>query len=161
MFGELTKEEKEKLVRIADGVYVERDTLDIARRVQEYDSNLRLKWCDPAQASISDAPYMITEICPDGIERVVMRIFELNASVIERLHAADTVKNNVLLGLDDHNNAIRMDEQRRYKEERDEVKDILTHYLKAPGTRWSFRDPKTDKKITLDSQEGIPAKVEG
>lgn len=156
---QLTQEEKERLVQIATGVFVERDVLGIVQRILEYDPNLRVKYVNPEEASISDAPYMITELCPDGLERVVLRVNQLDERVMERLYAADNVKNNVLVSVDGHNNLIELENQRRFREEKDEANDIVSHYLSSRKGRWSFRDPKTNKHITLDDQEGIPANV--
>lgn len=156
----LTEEEKHSLVKLSEGVYVERDVLGVAEAIREYDENLRLKFITPENAGPTDAPYMITEKCPDGIERPVMRIWELNGSILERLYDADNKKRNVLQDLDGHNLSVEKENQRRYREEMDEAKDMMLHLLKSPKGRYSMTDQKTGNKLTFDDQEGIPAKIE-
>lgn len=149
---------KEHFVRLASGEQVERDVLNIAMKIREYDPNLKLKYCPPEAAEIDDAPYLITEMCQDGLERFVMWVWELDDRVLERIRAADNVQNNVLLAADGKNEHFRLDQQRRFKAELEESADLVQTYLKAPGTRFTFKNKEGDK-ITLDSQEGIPAKV--
>lgn len=160
MSTNLTKEEKAKLIKLSDGVYVDRDVLGVAEAIREYDENLRLKYCPPENADATDAPYIITEICPDGLERPVMKIWDLNGSVLERLYDADNRKRNVLQDLDGHNLSIEKENNRRYREEMDEAKDMLEHYLKSSKGTYSMVDPKTGVKLTLDDDPKAPTKIE-
>lgn len=154
-------ETKAKLVNVATNmgyITIERDVLNVAEKIQDYDPNLRLKFCE--QASVNDPPYKLFELCPDGVERRVMDIWELDDRVIERLHAADNARTNVLVDIDNNNLLAKAIEDRRYKEEMAEAKDMLLHYLKSPKGRYSMKIPETGVKVTIDDQEGIPAKIE-
>ena len=42
---------------IVDGQIVERDALNIAERINEYDDKLTLVCLDPSKAEINDAPF--------------------------------------------------------------------------------------------------------
>lgn len=145
---------------MADGSLIERDVLNVVEKIREYDSNLRVKYVDPARAEFGDAPYKVTEICRDGIERVVFSVWKLDETILDRLRAADTAVNNVLLSVDNTNLLAEKQENQRYKEQMGEAKDILISYLSSPKQRWSFKDPVTENKVMIDSSEGSRPKVE-
>lgn len=151
---------KQRLVEMSNGSLVEQDVLNIVEKIRDYDPNLRVKYCLPGSEEFGDAPYKITEICRDGEERKVMSIWKLDETVLERLYAADNARNNVLVDIENNNLLAQKVELRRYREEMDEAKDMLEHYLKSPKGRYSMIDPKTGNKITIDDQPGVPAKVE-
>lgn len=151
---------KERLVQLAGGMAVERDVYGIVERIRAYDPHLDVKYLDPANsnASVGDAPYIIFERCPDGIERQVMRVWTLDASVLERIYDCDTQKKDILKVLDRNNNAVRLGAKRKFREENEDVRDVLTHVLKSMKTRYSFE--LDNKKITVDDSPGTPYKVE-
>jgi hypothetical protein len=146
-------EVKKKLVELAEGVYVESDVLNVVEKIRAYDPNLRVKYCDPARSAIGDAPYKIVEVCPDGFERVVFDVWVLDETVLERLHAADNQKHDILSRLDGANLFAKRNEARRYEEQKLEAKDIVSSYLSSPKGRWSFRDSVTGKTVEIDDQE--------
>lgn len=148
---------KQRLIEIADGVYVERDTLRIAEKIQEYDANLRLKYCANPE-SLSDAPYKLVELCPDGIERVVFDIWELDDRVIERLYAADTRYQDIQAMLEGTNAAAKADAKRRYKELQDEATDIAKSIVKSAKDTYKVQDPYTGNKLII--RENLPVEVE-
>jgi hypothetical protein len=153
-------EVKKRLVELADGSLVENDVLNIVEKIKNYDPNLRVKYVDPARAQFGDAPYRVTEMCPDGLERLVMEVWELDEKVFERIIAADNSRNNVLLSVDNANLLAAKIQERRYEEIKLEDQDILTHYLKSPKGRYSFRRRKDDALVTIDDQHGRRHKVE-
>lgn len=151
---------KETLVKLAEGVYVEKDTLNIAEKIQEYDPRLRLKFCDPDRSEINDAPYLLVEQCPDGAERVVFYIWKLDDRVLERLYAADRYKHDIMGNIDTNNRLLQEKEQQRYRENILEAHDMVEAYLKSPKGRYSMTDPLTGTKFKLDDQPGVRPKVE-
>lgn len=151
---------KEVLVKLAEGVYVERDTLNIIEKIQEYDPRLRVKYVDPARSDINDAPYLLVEECPDGIERVVFYIWKLDERVLERLYAADRYKHDILGSIDTNNRLLQENEQQRYREQILEAHDMVESYLKSPKGRYSMTDPLTGTKFKLDDQPGVRPQVE-
>lgn len=160
MDRELTKDEvSDRLVRLADGVYVEQDVLNIVEKIQQYDPNLKVKYVDPNRAEFGDEPYRIVEVCPDGMERVLFGVWELNELVLERIYAADKMKTDVLANIDSHNRMINQGIQSRYEDQKLEANDIVAHYLESRKGRWSFKND-AGQKVTLDDQEGRKAKVE-
>ncbi len=143
------------LVRVAGGALVERDVLNIVERLHHYDPALRVKYL-AVDGSVTDAPYALFELCPDGFERLVFHIWELDERVLEKLYQADTFCHDILANLDKKNQEAKKAEQRRYREEQDEVKDIVEHIIKSPKGSYSFKDK--DRKVTVDTH--LPAKVE-
>ncbi len=131
------------LVELAAGVYVERDTLRVVEAIQQYDPNLRVKYLNPdSGAEFADTPYKIVEVCPDGIERVVFGVWQLDGSVLERLYAADTQKHDILAGIDRNNERVKAEQKRRYKEEViAEAHDITVHVIKSPRTTYRVPGP--------------------
>lgn len=143
-------EVNQRLVELADGSLVENDVLNIVQKIKNYDSNLRVKYVDPARAEFGDAPYRVTEICPDGIERLVMEVWQLDERVFERIISADNSRNNVLLSVDNANLLAKKIQERRYEEVKLEDQDLITHYLQSPKGRYKFRRRHDEALVTID-----------
>lgn len=151
---------KKRLVQMADGSVVEHDVLNVVEKITAYDPRLKVKYCDPALTEFGDAPYKLVEVCPDGMERVVFDIWELDERILERLRAADTFKGDILAQIDSHNALVRKRQNQRFRETVGEANDIFSHYLRSPKTTYSWVDPLTKVKVTVDSQEGRATKKE-
>jgi hypothetical protein len=145
---------KQRLIEIAEGVYVEQDTLRIAEKIQEYDENLRLKYCADSD-SLSDAPYILVEICPDGLERIVFEIWELDDRVIEKLYAADTRYQDIDAMITGKNEAAKANQERRYKELKDETNEIAMSILKSPKDTYNLTSPTTGNKLRISATEPV------
>lgn len=131
------KGEKERLVELSQGTYVERDVWNVVEKIRHYDSNLRIKYLG-RNDSYTDAPYALFEQCPDGIERLIFTIWELDDRVLERLRNADTQRQNVLSNMDVSNAEIKASLDRRYKEKALEKHDIAEHVFKSPKGKYSY-----------------------
>lgn len=146
------------LVALGGGYYVQQDVLNIVERIRDYDPNLRVKYLDRG-ATIDQAPYALTEICKDGIERLVFFIWDLDERVLERLYAADNAKFDVYTEMNLKNATARANSNRRYEERRLEAIDITKYMLKSPKGVWSWKED--GKKVTVDDDPTSgPAKVE-
>lgn len=152
---------KGRLIELAQGVYVERDVLNIAEKIREYDDNLRLQYLDPdhSEAGLSDAPWRVVEICRDGLPRIVLSAWELDDRILERLYAADTQRFDLLAAIDGKNRVVKQDKNRRYQEEREQEMDIITSILKSPKGRYSFEAPRTGNLVTIDDDPQRKATV--
>lgn len=141
------------------GQLVERDALRIAEKVAEYDPSLKIQYLEEAANSIvSDPPFRIVELCPDGIERTVFYAWQLDDRIIERLYAADNRKHNVLAELDKNNAKAKKEVKRNFEEKLIDAHDISAAVARTPKDTYSAKDPFTGRKITFKSNE--PAKVE-
>lgn len=70
-------------VRGRFGTYVTSDVFNIAERLQEVDSRLYLQAYDePLHVLGKEYNFAVVEVCDDGVERLVMRVKELDARVI-------------------------------------------------------------------------------
>jgi len=150
---------KKRLIEMSDGSYVESDVLNVVEKIRAYDPNLNVKYCDPRLADPDDPPYKVVELCPDGVERVVFMVWELNEKVLERLYAADNARTNVLLDIHGNNLLAKKEQERRYREVCLEDQDILLHYVKSPKSKWSFKRREDGAIVTIDDQEGRVHKV--
>lgn len=150
---QLDDHSRERLIQLASGEWVERDVLNIAEKLKEYDENLRLQYLDPSnpEAQVGDPPWRIVEMCRDGLPRVVMTAWELDERILERIYAADTSRRDLLAVIDGHNQRLHAERVRRYEEEKAQDIDIIESYLKSPKGRWSFENPRVPGRIvTLD-----------
>lgn len=149
----LTEDQMRSLVKVVDGVYVERDVLNIAEKVYEYSDRLRIKAVHPGLAEPGDAPYILTEICNDGIERKCFDIWELDERVLERIYSADTQRHDILLALDMKNARVKKEQNQRFKETIDEAHDIIVSMLKSPKHRYTVKDQETGNTVVFDDRD--------
>lgn len=152
----MTDDTKQRLIELAEGVYVEADVLNIVGQIQDYDSNLRVKFLRPGVGDVSDAPYAIFEVCPDGLERLVFTVWELDQRVMERLYQSDNQKHDILGRLDKANDKRKADAQRRFSEFMEEARDIAKHIIKSPKTEYSIPTGE-DQNTVFHSHQ--PAKI--
>jgi hypothetical protein len=76
---------------MVDGLAVERDALRVAEAIKDYDPNLEVLCVEDHMAGISEEPFVIAEKGADGVLRPVLRAWELNDQVLQRIIAADKV----------------------------------------------------------------------
>lgn len=151
---------KKRLVQMQEGVLVEEDVLKIVDKIRAYDDNLRVRYIDPKLAEWRDAPYAIFEVCPDGNERLVFSVWELDERILERLYAADKTRFNMEEQLNHANALAQKRHYERYQEKRMEEKDIVTSFLKSPKGQWSFKNQK-GQLVELDDDPARKSKVDG
>lgn len=141
-----------------DGFLIERDVLNVVERIKAYDPNLEVLCLDPNKADFADAPFIVAERCKDGQLRRVFEVWELDERVLERVWLSDTQRHDVQTRLEKNNQAARENSSRKFKEERDEAKDVVAHiFASAKGTyTWrnddgalvQINDDPTRKPIT-------------
>lgn len=131
-----------------DGHVVERDALHIAERIKEYDSNLEILCLDPQLADLNDAPFIICERMPNGTLSRVFECWELDDRVLERIARSDTVHNNVLLDLEGKELLQRVQNEKRYEEQREASIDLVATIAAHTKSSFTFKNKK-DEKITL------------
>lgn len=140
-----------RLVDLGNGVLVEEDVNNVVEKIRNYDPNLIVQYLDPARATdLTDAPYRIMELCPDGLTRPVMQVWELDDRVIERIHDLDKHRVDILAQLDATNAKARQAEQRRYKQEIEAVSEMVRGVLRSPKDTYTAKNPVTgeDHKFT-------------
>lgn len=142
-----------RLVQIDEqGTMVESDVLGVVAKIQAYDPNLRVQFCDPTRATLADAPYRIMELCPDGQLRHVMSIMELDERVMERLYAADTYSTDVLADIELANRRARDNIRRRFRDEMEALTEMAAAVLRSPKDTYRATNPVTGQVHVFSSQ---------
>lgn len=136
------------------------DVFRVVEQIRAYDPNLDVAYLDPDKGSISDAPYVIVEHCRDGITRLLFSVWELNASVMERIYAADTTKVDVQGAIDLANEKARKEIEEHKADRFGEAKDVTSHILKNPKGTYSF-PTAGGEVVTLRDDEGIIKREHG
>lgn len=120
-----------------DGALVEKDALGVAEALAAYDENIFIFCLDPNVAGINDAPFIISELCPDGQYRRIFECWQLDKSVVDRVMQADTSKYDVLTQMDKINDRVRRNAQQRYEEIMLENKEMAVSVLKSPKSTYT------------------------
>jgi hypothetical protein len=141
---------EKRLVELAQGVLVEEDVLGVVQRIMEYDSNLRVKYLDPTSfPDMTDAPYRIFELCPDGMERVVMSVWKLDERVLERLYKADNLKHGIFGEMNKRDELARRGLKRRFQDEIEALSEMAADVLRSPKDTYTATNPVTGEKHTF------------
>ena len=134
---------------VVDGMIVERDALRVAEAIREYDENLVVLCVDPSYVEgISEEPFVIAERDDAGVLHPVLRAWTLDGTVLERLYYADNKKFNTMDTLLNIEQQAKRDNQSRYREFREEAKDIVAH-IAGMGSKYSVRDSNSGELITF------------
>ena len=146
---------------VVDGNIVERKMLYLVEKIKDINPDLEVVCLDPDNADNPfEEPFLICERVGDQLFKI-FGVWELNDSVIERIHLADTQKFDVQKMIDDTNAKVRAEEKRRYKEKREEKTDIVASAIEAfesNKSAFSFTRPEDGATVTL--YDDRPAKVE-
>lgn len=144
-----------------DGHIVEKHALYIVEKIKAINPNLEVICLDPDWADNPfEEPFMICERVGDQVFKI-FGCWELNDSVLERIHLADTKKFDVQAIIDETNKKVREETTRRYIEKREAKKDIVASTLEAMESNkssYSFTREEDGAKVTL--YDDRPAKVE-
>lgn len=128
-----------------DGNVIERDALHIAERINEYDEKLTLMCLDPDKAGINDAPFLVLEQLPNGTQTVAFEAWELDDRLLERIYNADQRRFDALITIEKMQNAVRKDNERRYKEVQEERKDIMLAAVVNKKSSFTVLNKEGDK----------------
>lgn len=146
------------LIQIAPETIMERGVFQIVEDIRNYGDfygQIDVAYLDPAKGgSFTDAPYIVFQRCYDGKARVVFSVWELNASVLERVRAADTRYVDVGELVEKHNAKVREELAKKGREKMQEAGDIYSHALANAKTSYSFPNTEGDI-VTLDDAVGI------
>lgn len=120
-----------------DGALVEKDALGVAEALAAYDPNIYIFCLDPNVAGINDAPFIISELCPDGQFRRIFECWRLDKSVVDRVMQADTSKYDILTEMDKINAKAKLNNQKRYEEIMLENQEQAMAVLKSPKSSYT------------------------
>lgn len=134
---------------VVDGQIVERDALRVVEAIKDYDPNIEVLCLDPARAEgLSEEPFVIAEMCRDGVLRPIFRCWELNDNVLMRLQLADGSKFSALKTVEESEAAFKRENEQRYQEWREEAKDVVKH-IAGMKSKYTVRDSKTGEMLTF------------
>jgi hypothetical protein len=134
---------------LIDGQIVERDALRVVEAIKSYDPNIEVLCLDPARAEgISEEPFIIAEMCKDGVLRPIFRCWELNDQILQRLQLADNQRFSTLKTVEESEAAFKKNNQQRYEEWRAEAKDVVKHVV-GMKSKYTVRDSRTGDLLTF------------
>lgn len=138
-----------KIVDLGDGIFVESDVLRVVEQVRAYDENLDIICLNPnADHDVSDAPYILVEKCKDGQWRPVAHFWKLDETVMQVVEAADHQRNDLVAVIQGKQIALRKDQERKFKDMREERKDIVAS-IAGMKSKFTVTDPRTGELIAF------------
>ena len=122
------------LVPLTDGHWVNEKFAQIAEIISDYDSHLQLAWIPPEQRTDKTPPYAVLETNGEGKVNIVFTIKEedLNHTVLARLFAGDTHKNDVLGMIEADERARKALELKEQMEKSEARRDFIATVAKSP-----------------------------
>lgn len=141
----------EQYVIIA-GQAFERDMLGVVEEIQYRWPNLRVQFLNPDFAKdLVDAPYQIVERTQDGRERIVLQVWNMDRSVLDKLHMMDQANVDVQKLYDDQVAKAKAEKDAKKAEESGANQDLLAtgmKHLNSGKLRFTFRDEESgDLKV--------------
>lgn len=151
-----------RLGQLANGELVEvpGDIFRIKDEIESRWPRLRLQYLDPDRAGIGDPPYRVVELTATGPVQV-LAVWELNQSVVDRLHLMNSANIDVLAEIDKHNRKKKEADKKAQDEHFAEGSDMLStavnhfgkgklefHYTNEAGQKRIIKDGKAVDKET-------------
>ena len=136
-----------------EGNMVEAKSLKIAEAIDDYDPTLRILCVDPTRASFTEAPFVIAQVCPDGVMRKIFEVWELDERVLSRIESADTTRHDIEAKIDWINAEVTNAAKTKYEEKMLVFKDIGESVLRSKKSSFSYKDG--DELVTI--HENRPA----
>jgi hypothetical protein len=123
-----------------NGSMVEVKSLRIAEAIDDYDSTLRIICVDPTRASFTEAPFVIAQVCPDGVMRKIFEVWELDERVLSRIESADTTRHDIEARIDWTNAEANKEAKCKYEEKILAFKEIGESVLRSKKSSFSYKD---------------------
>lgn len=143
------------IVATESGRFVSQKWMFLAEMLQDYNSNLELRWIPTELRSPEDRdkPYMVVSRDKQGKEYVVLYASELDQpeEIMTRIINSDMKHGNVLDRMEVRNNVQKLFELRKQEEELAEREDFSRWLVETKRTNPTFRD-KDGSLVKLDSQ---------
>lgn len=148
MTGRVTvkSEPSTTVVQVDDGVYIQGDVFGIAKRIMETWPELTIQYLEPSPFNdVTQAPYRIVELCPDGSTHVVTSCWQLTEKTMEEIHAADMYRfaNKQELGfkMELDNIAAKERIKKAEAEKNDALTEMVADVLKSPKDTYTAVNP--------------------
>lgn len=141
---------------LVEGIPVETDALRIAEKIHEISPTLRLQYL-AENAKLGDPPFQVVETGRDGKDYVAFYAWKLDDRLIERIHAADTQRVDVLTGLEENNKKVRRWVEKHHKDANAEGFEMMHAALNSHKDTYIINDDFTGKRIKVSSH--LPPEV--
>ena len=129
-------------------VEVEDDVMGVVNEIHDRWPELRVQYLDPDRfPELTDAPYIIVDTQRD---HVVMKVWELNRSVINQLWLMDVQNTNLQALFEVEAAKIAKETAAKKQEETEERQDILLSTFRSPKGSYSFKNEKGEKVVISD-----------
>lgn len=129
---------------VIDGMIVERKASDIVQKIQEYDPDLEVFYCDPDKAEFNDAPYVLCWRDEKGVLKKVFEFWELDDRVIERIYNADRNRFDAFAKMTQIEEQLKKAKEDRYQEVRQTNVELFKDILRSPQSSYSFKNKEGD-----------------
>lgn len=140
-------------VPVSDGSFITERAMRIVEIIRDYDPNLDVEWVPREHRIPGDDAIRIVDTSKSGLARMVMSFAdesELGQRVLERLFLADSAKQgDVLAQMEARNAAEKAVELKRYLDQKEAGLDLMTHALRSPLGRYTYRR-SSGEKVTFE-----------
>lgn len=140
------------LLANGDLVEVPGDMFRIKREIEERWPRLRIQYLDPDRAGIADPPYRVVEMTANGPVQV-MAVWELDQSVIDRLHLMNSANIDVLAEIEKANAKKKADEKKAEDEKFSEGADFIATAVEHFGRgklEFKYTNEAGQKRVIKD-----------
>lgn len=128
-------------------VSVDDDLMGIVSEIRDRWPDLDVKYLDPDRfPELTDAPYIIV----DQAGHTVMRVWELNRTVIDQLMLRDQSAKELHKLITREEEKAKREREAKKQEVREERKDLLKHVVRSPKGSYSFKDDEGEKRVIKD-----------
>lgn len=121
-------------------VLVDEKMYHIAKKISEYDENLKLICLEPGRVALADAPFMVVCENADGSFHKVLEAWEMDDRILERIWAADQHRFDSLTTIEAWEERNRKLAHNRYKEALAENHEILEAAIRNPKSSFTFEN---------------------
>lgn len=121
-----------------EGYFVSAKHMRVAEIIRDYDPNLEIQFIPEGQRAADEPPYRVV-FSGDGRSPAytVCYAHDLDGPLLERIFKMDAEKQgNILDDIDAHNQAIKALADAKRREEWEEMKDLTSHIVKSPKSRY-------------------------
>jgi|SRR5436190_5621458 len=114
------------------GEWVNEDYERLARIIQEYDSNLELRWIPPANRTREDRkPYVVVDTST-GTPVLYANELDTPTDILVRLVSSDNSVGNVIDRMEAYEVASKLQQHKKWLDELEQAKDMANFMLNTP-----------------------------
>lgn len=131
---------------------VDDDMFGIVKEIMRLWPNLRVQYGDPDRLGVGDPPYRIVELTPTGPVQV-MGVWSLDASVLDKLHMANSQRFDIEALIDKENAKIKAEKEAKEAETDAAGADLLgsiVNHFNHGKMEYKYTDDQGEKRIVRE-----------